>query len=167
VQNEDMEVDQAEFRRAVGRFATGVCVVTSRDGGLDHAMTVSSFSSVSLEPLLVMICVEVEARFHDAVLEAGYWGVSILDASARPIADWLASRGRPLHGQLDRAPHHRGPVTGVALLDAAAATLECRTRAVYPGGDHSIVVGSVVSTATSPDRQTALLHHRGSYRRLD
>jgi flavin reductase (DIM6/NTAB) family NADH-FMN oxidoreductase RutF len=161
------EIDQALFRRAVGRFPTGICVVTSREGTLDHAMTVSAFTSVSLEPLLVMICVEVEARFHDAVLSAGYWGVSILDAGGRATADWLASRGRPLHGQLDRAPHHRGPVTGVALLDAATATLECRTQAVYPGGDHSIIVGSVVSTQMHPERESALLYHRGAYRHLD
>jgi flavin reductase (DIM6/NTAB) family NADH-FMN oxidoreductase RutF len=160
-------VDEAVFRRTVARFPTGICIVTSRDAGIDHAMTVSSFSSVSLEPLLVLICVEVEARFHDAVISAGFWGVSILDGGGRAIADWLATRGRPLHGQLDQAPHHRGPATGVALLDAAAATLECRTEAVYPGGDHSIIVGSVASAAISASTESALVYHRGAYKRLD
>ena len=159
-------VDVDLYRRAAGRFATGICVVTSRESGVDHAMTVSSFSSVSLEPILALICVEVEARFHDAVLAAGFWGVSILDGGGRPVADWLASRGRPLHGQLDRAPHHLGPVTGVALLDAATATLECRTQAVYPGGDHSIIVGEVVSASLSEDAESALIYHRGTYKRL-
>jgi flavin reductase (DIM6/NTAB) family NADH-FMN oxidoreductase RutF len=160
-------VDQAVFRRTVARFPTGICVVTSQDGGIDHAMTVSSFTSVSLEPLLVLICVEVEARFHDAVIAAGFWGVSILDGDSRAVADWLATRGRPLHGQLERVPHRRGPVTGVALLEAATATLECRTAAVYPGGDHSVIVGSVVSAATSPSAESALVYHRGTYKRLD
>ena len=159
-------VDRSVFRRTVGRFPTGICVVTSQDGGIDHAMTVNSFSSVSLEPLLVLICVEIEARFHDAVLAAGVWGVNILDGTGRPIADWLASRGRPLHGQLDRAPHHRGPATGVPLLDAATATLECRTQAVYPGGDHSIIVGEVLTADTSDDEESALVYHRGSYKKL-
>jgi len=159
-------VDEDAFRRVVGRFATGVCILTSRDAGIDHAMTVNSFSSVSLEPCLVLVCVEVEARFHDAVLAAGVWGVSVLDGGGRGIADWLATRGRPLHGQLDRAPHHRGPVTGVALLDAATATLECRTEAVYPGGDHSIIVGQVVSAHTSENAESALIYHRGTYQRL-
>ena len=59
------------FRRAVGRFATGVTVVTAVDGGLDHAMTASAFTSVSLDPLLVLVCVEKEARFHDAITAAG------------------------------------------------------------------------------------------------
>lgn len=159
-------VDEAVFRRTVARFPTGICVVTTRNGDLDHAMTVSSFTSVSLDPLLVLICVELEARFHDAVLAAGFWGVSVLDGGGRAVADWLATRGRPLHGQLDRAPHHRGPATGVALLDAATATLECRTQAVHPGGDHSIVVGAVAAAQVRP-AETALLYHRGRYRRLD
>lgn len=160
-------IDPAVFRRAVGRFPTGITVVTTRDGTVDHAMTVSSFSSVSLEPLLVLICVEVEARFHDAVLESGVWGVSILAGEGRAAAAWLATRGRPLHGQLDRTPHHRGPATGVALLDAASATLECRTTAVHPGGDHSIVVGEVVGVGIDEDNAGALVYHRGAYRHLD
>jgi flavin reductase (DIM6/NTAB) family NADH-FMN oxidoreductase RutF len=160
-------VEEGLFRRTVARFPTGICVVTSQDAGVDHAMTVSSFSSVSLDPVLVLICVEVEARFHDAVIAAGFWGVSVLDGSGRAIADWLATRGRPLHGQLDRAAHHRGPVTSVALLDGATATLECRTAAVYPGGDHSIIVGSVVSAGIAENAESALVYHRGTYKRLD
>jgi flavin reductase (DIM6/NTAB) family NADH-FMN oxidoreductase RutF len=162
---EPQVVDQALFRRAVGRFPTGICVVTTRDAGIDHGMTANAFTSVSLEPLLVLICVELEARFHDAVISAGFWGVSILDGGGRAVADWLATRGRPLHDQLAQAPHRRGPVTGVALLEAATATLECRTHAVYPGGDHSIVVGEVVSASTS-DSESALIYHRGAYHRF-
>jgi flavin reductase (DIM6/NTAB) family NADH-FMN oxidoreductase RutF len=160
-------IDPAVFRRAVGRFPTGICVVTTRADQVDHAMTVSAFTSVSLEPLLVLVCVEVEARFHDAVLAAGVWGVSILDGTGRATAAWLATRGRPLHGQLDRLPHHDGPVTGVPLLDDASATLECRTSAVYPGGDHIIVVGEVVSVTVGERDMSALAYHRGDYRRLE
>ncbi len=116
----------------MGRFATGVTVVTARVGAIDHAMTANAFASVSLEPLLVLVCVEREARFHDAVVEAGRWGVSVLDGSARAVSEWLATRGRPLHGQLDRVPHHYGPVTGAALLDASLATMECRTVGDLP-----------------------------------
>jgi flavin reductase len=160
-------VDPSVFRRAAGRFATGICVVTTRAGEIDHAMTVNAFTSVSLDPLLVLVCVDVEARFHDAVLASGFWGVSVLDGGARPVADWLASRGRPLHGQLDRTPHHLGPATGAALLDQAIATMEVRTTNIYPGGDHSIVVGEVVGVAVPDSAGHALLYHRGAYRRLD
>ena len=154
------------FRRAAGRFATGVCVVTAVDENMDHAMTANAFTSVSLEPLLVLVCVETEARFHDAITDAGAWGVSILDATARPAAAWLATRGRPLHGQLDRVPFRRGPLTGAALLDQALGWLECRTYAVYPGGDHSIVVGEVISVGFGDESAGALLYHRSSYRAL-
>ena len=159
-------VDVDAYRRAVGRFSTGICVVSTAVAGVDHAMTVNAFTSVSLEPVLVLVCVEVEARFHDAVLDSGFWGVSVLDDTGRPVADWLATRGRPLHGQLDRIPFHRGPATGTALLDAAQACLEVRTTAVYPGGDHSIVVGEVLTVEARPDPGGSLLYHRGSYRRL-
>jgi flavin reductase len=151
------------FRRAMGRFATGVTVLTTRTGEHDHAMTASALTSVSLEPLLVLVCVEREARFHDAVVEAGIWGISVLASGDRPAADWLATRGRPLHGQLDRIAHHPGLETGVALLDGALSAFECRTVSVHPGGDHSIVVGEVVSVTNAPHPGEALLYYRGRY----
>jgi flavin reductase (DIM6/NTAB) family NADH-FMN oxidoreductase RutF len=159
--------DIALFRRAAGRFATGVCVVTTVDGALDHAMTANAFTSVSLEPLLVLVCVENEARFHDAIVASGLWGVSVLDAGARPVSEWLATRGRPLHGQLDRVPHRRGELTGAALLDQAVAWLECRTQTVVPAGDHSVVIGEVLSAEVGREDAGALLYYRGSYRQLD
>ena len=159
-------VDAGAFRAVVARFATGVTVLTARHGGLDHAMTANAFASVSLEPLLVLVCVEQEARFSEAILAAGEWGVSILDASARSASTWLAERGRPLHGQLDRIAFQRGSATGVALLEASLATLECRTTAVHVAGDHDIVVGEVLSLATpQPDGQP-LVWYRGRYRSL-
>jgi flavin reductase (DIM6/NTAB) family NADH-FMN oxidoreductase RutF len=160
-------VDEASFRRAVGRFASGITVLTAVEDGLDHAMTASAFTSVSLEPLLVLVCVETEARFHDAITGVGQWAVSVLDASARPVADWLATRGRPLHDQLDRVPHHRGPLTGAALLDQASAWLECRTYAVHPGGDHSIIVGEVIGVGLGAHDCGSLVYHRSAYRQLD
>lgn len=161
------DVDPRLFRRVFGRFATGVTVISTRAGGHDHAMTANSVTSVSIDPLQVLACVHMESRFHDAVLEAGVWGVSILPATARGVADWLATRGRPVQGQLDRVPFTRGPVTEVALLDGALATLECRTAAVHPAGDHVIVVGHVVGLAADDDPEAALIFYRGEYRSLD
>jgi flavin reductase (DIM6/NTAB) family NADH-FMN oxidoreductase RutF len=159
------DVDPATFRRAVGHFATGVTVVTTRVGGVDHAMTASAFTSVSLDPVLVLVCVDKEARFRDAVLESGTWGVSVLAVADRRAAEWFAMKGRPLIGQLDRYPHHRD-VTGAALLDSAVAWLECRTHAVYDGGDHDIVVGLVVSAVEVDRDGVPLVYHRGRYGRL-
>lgn len=158
------DVDADAFRRAVGQFASGVTVCTTRVGTLDHAMTASAFTSVSLEPLLVLVCVDNEARFRDAVVEAGTWAVSILSADGRRAADWFATKGRPLVGQLDRYPHHRG-VTGAPLLDGALAWVECRTKAVYDGGDHDVVLGAVVAVADGERDAAALLYHRSHYSR--
>lgn len=159
-------VDADAFRRVVGHFATGITVVTTEVGGVDHAMTASAFTSVSLDPVLVLVCVDKEARFRDAVLESGSWGVSILSAAGRRAAEWFATKGRPLVGQLDQFPHHRGPATGVALLDGAIAWLEVRTTAAYDGGDHDIVVGEVIDLAVGDRDATPLIYHRGHYGKL-
>ena len=160
-----MSVDHASFRRAAGQFASGIVVVATRGG---HAMTVSAFTSVSLEPPLVLFCAEKIARFHDAVLEAGSWGVSILAEDGEKTARWRATRGRPLEGQLDEISHHAGAVTGAPLLDGALAALECQTFAVYDGGDHSIIVGRVVAVDGPADPRAAgpQVHYAGRYRPL-
>jgi len=171
-----MTVDHAAFRRAAGQFASGIVVITTRGG---HAMTVSAFTSVSLDPPLVLFCAEKIARFHDAVLAEGSWAVSILAEDDEKTARWLALRGRPLDGQLDGVAHHPGPATGAPLLDDALAVLECRTTAVHDAGDHSIVVGQVEAVTapdepgTAPDETSAdpaprgpLVHYSGAYRRL-
>ncbi len=158
-------VDQAAFRRAAGQFPGGIVVVTTAGG---HAMTVSAFASVSLQPPLVLFCAEKIARFHQAVLGAGSWAVSILAEDGEKTARWLATRGRPLDGQLDEVPHHPGPLTGAALLDGALARLECRTAAVYDGGDHSIIVGEVIAAdgPADPPTRRPLVHYSGAYHRL-
>jgi flavin reductase (DIM6/NTAB) family NADH-FMN oxidoreductase RutF len=159
-------VDTDAFRRAVGHFATGVTVVTTRVDGVDHAMTASAFTSVSLDPVLVLVCVDKEARFRDAVLESGVWGVSVLSTAGRQAATWFATKGRPLIGQLDQYPHHDGRSTDVALLDGAVAWLEVRSTAVYDGGDHDIVVGEVIDLVIGDRDATALVYHRGAYGQL-
>lgn len=151
------------FRLAMGRFATGVTILTTVAAGHDHAMTANAITSVSLDPVLVLACVEVDARFHEALVESGRWGISVLAADQRPTAQWLSTRGRPLHGQLDRVPYRRGERTGVALLEGALATIECQTVDIHPGGDHSIVVGEVVSVAVTDHHVDALLYYRSRY----
>ena len=160
-------VDPAEFRLAAGRFPTGILVVSTSLNGVPHSMTVSAFTSVSLDPLLVLFCAEKIARFHEAVLAAGSWAVSVLDEDSEKISRWLATRGRPLDGQLDGVAYHPGPVTGAPILDSALSALECRTTAVHDGGDHTIVVGEVIGvTPPRPDGRP-LVYYAGRYRRLD
>jgi flavin reductase (DIM6/NTAB) family NADH-FMN oxidoreductase RutF len=158
--------DAAAFRWAAGQLPTGIVVVTASLDSKGHAMTVSAFTSVSLEPLLVLFCAEKVARFHDAVLAAGQWAVSILDEDTEKTARWLATRGRPLDGQLDTIAHHPGALTGAPILDGALAAMECRTHAVHDGGDHSIVVGEVLGVTERGDERGPLIYHAGRYRRL-
>lgn len=158
-----MSVDEDLYRRAMGRFATGVTIVTTRAGTHDYAMTASALCSVSLDPILLLVSVEKEARFHDAVVDAGVFGVSVLSADQRPTAEWLATRGRPLHGQLDRIPHTRGAATGVALISESLATFELETSAIHPAGDHSLVVGHVRSVEANERPGEALLYYRGRF----
>jgi flavin reductase (DIM6/NTAB) family NADH-FMN oxidoreductase RutF len=159
-------VDADAFRRALGRFATGITVVTTVADGVDHAMTANSFTSVSLDPPLVLVCVERVTRFHDAVRTSGVWAVSVLADDDAETSTWFASRGRPLEHQLDRVPHVRGVRSGAALLSRALATVECRTEAVYDGGDHSIVTGRVVGVSTPHPDGRPLVYYTGRYHGL-
>lgn len=162
-----MSVDPGEYRQAMGRFATGVTVVTTFSSAgtepRDHAMTANSLTSVSLDPVLLLLSAQNDGRWLEAARECGVWGVSVLGASARAHAQWLATPGRPEHGQLDRVPHHRGAATGVALLDGAIAELECRTRDIHPAGDHSLIVAEVLSVHTPSRAEAALVHYRGRW----
>ncbi|HEX2313231.1 MAG TPA: flavin reductase family protein [Thermomonospora sp.] len=160
-------VDPAEYRRAVGRFATGVAIVATVVDDTDYAMTVNAFTSVSLDPVLVLFCAEKIARFHDAVLGAERWAVSVLPESAQDVSRWFATRGRPLGAHLGEWRFERGPHTGAAVFAGALASLECRTHAVHDGGDHSIVVGEVLGVHCDGGTDRPLLYYEGRYRGLD
>ncbi|GAA0193159.1 MULTISPECIES: flavin reductase family protein [unclassified Aeromicrobium] len=155
-------VDQRAFRDALGRFASGVTVVTTVLDGVDHAMTASAFCSVSLEPPMVLVCSHRASRFHDAVLTTGTWGVSILTEEGRDASAWFADRGRPLEDQLAGVPFHRG-ANGAPLLDDALAWLECTTHAVHDGGDHSVIMGAVTGAAVRDGVDDPLLYYRSHY----
>ncbi|MGC0273721.1 flavin reductase family protein [Pseudactinotalea sp. Z1739] len=153
-----------DYRLAMSRLISGVCVISARAGSLDLAMTATSVVSVSLEPPTVLFCVHSDARLAEAVQPGGTWGVSILSAAAGAVADWLASPGRPAVGQLDRVGHHRGEHSGTALLDEATAWLQCRTEWTKEAGSHEVVVGQVLSTALAPAGSGGIVHHLGRMR---
>lgn len=136
------ETQVSRFRRAVGRYATGIAVVTTAIAGEDHAMTANSFTSVSLDPLMVLVCVERDSRFHEAVLAAGFWSVSFLPEGGETTARWFAQRGRPLAGQFSGHVCQRGR-NGAMLLSHRLAALEVRTTEVVRAGDHDILIATV------------------------
>ena len=159
------------FGQAAGQFVTGITVVAATVGGVTPPMGVRAFTSVSLDPLLVLAGIDRAARQHDPVVSAGTWAVSILTEDHEQTAHWLALHGQapdPLGAGLTGHPHHPGPVTGHPILDDALASLECRTYAVHPGGDHTILVGQVLSVAgpAAIEVPGPLLYHAGRYRRL-
>ncbi len=156
-----------QFRDVVGRFPTGVTVVTTRLGTRHHGMTANSFTSVSLDPLLVLVCVERNARLHDLVLASGQWGVSVLSVEQEPVSRLFAEPGRAAAEALRAVPHHYGDLTGAVLLDDALATFECRTLAVHAGGDHTVLLGEVLSVDVPRPDGSPLLYYRGEYRGLD
>lgn len=159
------EVGRDAFRAAMSRFATGVTVVTAR-GTHPHAMTVNALASVSLDPPLLLVCVEQEARLHDVVLADGRFGVSVLAQQQARISDWLATRGRPLVGQLAQVPTRTGEVLGVPLVEGSLVQLECEVHAAHPAGDHTIVVGAVRGLTTDPGAGEPLLWFASAYRAL-
>ncbi len=155
-------IDPATFRHALGRFPSGVTIVTVRgQDGRDYGMTVSAFASLSLAPPLVLVCIGDDATIAGAVAAAGHFAVNVLsedqEALARRFADSDADR-------FDGTAVSRG-TTGLALLDGAAAQLECAIVARHSGGDHTIVVGEVLAAAALEDGRP-LIYQRGDYRRL-
>lgn len=141
-------LDPELYRDVASRYASGVVVVTTQADGFDHAMTATSFTSVSIDPMQVLFCVEKGTRFHDTMAEKGMgatWAVSILPDSMRPTASWFATPGRPLVAQFDLHPHTRAELTGNIVFDGALAVIEARTIVEYDAGDHTIIVGEVLS----------------------
>jgi flavin reductase (DIM6/NTAB) family NADH-FMN oxidoreductase RutF len=160
----DVPVAADAFRAAVGRLPAGGAVVTLRLRGLDHAMTASAVASVSLEPPLLLFCVHADARFREALDEVDAWAVSVLADDQAPVADWLASPGRPAIDQLARVPHRWAPVSGAAWVEDAAAWFDCRTAEIHRAGDHDVVVGTVLAVEQGRSTAGGLVHLRSRTR---
>ena len=151
-------VAPALFRDALSRFSSGVVVVSVRDRlGVDHGMTVSAFSAVSLTPPLVLACIGHDATIAGAVATADRFGASILSSAQRALAVKFAE---PHANRFDGVAIARG-ATGVPLLPGALAHLECRVVSRHEAGDHTIVVGEVMHAATFDG--TPLVYFCGNY----
>jgi flavin reductase (DIM6/NTAB) family NADH-FMN oxidoreductase RutF len=156
------EPTAAEFRRATARYATGIAVATTLADGVDHAMTANSFTSVSLDPLLALVCVERDSRFHGAVLAAGTWAVSFLPAGHEATARWFATRGRPLAGQFDQVATRRA-ANGCLLLTDGLAALELSTEQVVRAGDHDILIGAVTAVHEADMSARPLVYYGSTF----
>jgi flavin reductase (DIM6/NTAB) family NADH-FMN oxidoreductase RutF len=156
---------EGEYRATVGLFATGITVLTANAVGTEHGMTLNAFASVSLDPLLVLVCVERDAVMHKVLEEAGSFALSVLAEDQEPIARFFADSGRPAGAaQFAGVGYRIGPVTGAPLLEGALAWLECELEQAYGGGDHSIFLGRVLRVERGQPRDP-LLYFGGAYRR--
>lgn len=154
--------DQRTLRDALGSFATGVTVVTCLDAeGRPFGLTVNSFTSVSLEPPLLLVCISKRARCAPAIRTAGHFAVNVLQTGQQPASIRFSTRDEDRFGG---TPWSTGE-TGAPLLLESLAVFECERSAVHDGGDHDIVVGRVVRASFDPHLDP-LLYFRGSYRRL-
>lgn len=158
-------VDMCAFRRAMGSFPTGVTVVTvASDDGM-HGITVNSFSSVSLDPMLVLVCLNEASRAVGLIERAGAFVVNVLSAEQQDVSRWFASQYRPPGSTMfDGVPFEPG-VTGCPVLVDAAASFDCRLRQSHRAGDHLVVLGEVVALAHRPQLEP-LIFHAGSYKSL-
>jgi flavin reductase (DIM6/NTAB) family NADH-FMN oxidoreductase RutF len=151
----------------MGSFATGVTVVTvASDDGDMYGMTVNSFSSVSLDPMLVLVCLSQASRGIGLIEQAGAFAVNVLAAGQQDVSRWFANRHRPAGSTMfDDVPFERG-ITGSPVLAGAAASFDCRLRQSHRAGDHLLVLGEVVALVHRP-RLEPLIFHAGMYKALE
>jgi 3-hydroxy-9,10-secoandrosta-1,3,5(10)-triene-9,17-dione monooxygenase reductase component len=146
------------FREVFGRFATGVAVVTSTGASGSGGMTANAVCSLSLDPLLALVCFDNQARTLPIVREARRFGVNILTSEQEDLAGVFASK-LPESEKLDTVDHHL--TDGIPIIDGVLAWATCELRELIPGGDHTIAIGEVISMGLGGGRP--LVWYGGRY----
>ena len=145
----------------MGHFATGVTVVTTKDrAGATYGLTANAFTSLSLDPPLVLVCIDKNVQCYPHFAESRLFAVNVLSEGQEEVSRRFATKGIE---KFNRIPWHKG-ATGLALLDGAIGHIECRVVHSYDGGDHTIYVGEVLSASASDHRP--LIFFKGKYHRL-
>jgi flavin reductase len=153
-----------DFRAALGSFATGVTVITTRgEGGHGYGMTANAFSSVSLDPPLVLVCAKSVSEGSEHLETNGCFAVNILGAEQEPLSRYFSSKDRPRGQDAFRDVSHSTGPSGSPLLDGVAAYLDCNLHETHTAGDHKIFIGEVLALEVNPE-VTPLLFHGGGYR---
>jgi len=155
-----LTIDQEEFRRVLGHFASGVTIVTTHSHGSNYGITVSSFTSLSLAPRLVLICIDHQVVSLQAIRSAGFFAVNVLGEDGEHLSRRFSSH------EVDKfsGVAFRIGLTGAPLLDDALAILECAVVQEVEGGDHTIFMGEVRAMATGAGKP--LLYYRSGYHQL-
>jgi flavin reductase len=155
-----------EFRATVGAFATGVTVVTTRGEEHAYGMTANAFSSVSLDPPLILVCVISGSEGAEHISSNGVFAVNILSAEQEPLSRYFASRDRPKGRDAFAEVSHRIGASGSPILKAAAGALDCRLHSAYEAGDHQIFIGEVLEIELLEGHHP-LVFHGGKYGLLE
>ena len=139
-----MSPNQEEFRRAMGYFATGVTVITVDYDGQVQGMTANAFASVSLDPLLVLVCVDHQARTHAHLHARKRFGINVLSEQQRAISEHYARPDRDLvYAREEAGAKFEQTGHGTPVLHGALAYLECRLQSAQDAGDHTIFIAEV------------------------
>jgi flavin reductase (DIM6/NTAB) family NADH-FMN oxidoreductase RutF len=164
-----MAVDGQALRQAMRQWATGVTVVTSRTAAGPHGITVNSFTSLSLDPPLCLVCIDRRARAHGEIPRAGGFVVNVLSADQQDLAARFAGQRPDLPDPFAGLELAEAP-SGMPVFPGVLSYLDCRLEAQLPGGDHTIFVGRVEHAAVppppAPGPRSPLLFYGGAYRRL-
>ena len=159
-----MSVSQLDFRKAMGCFATGVTVITVDQDGEVHGMTANAFTSVSMDPLLVLVCVDHRARTHAHLHAKKRFGVNVLAEDQRAISEYYA-RSSESHQHAEQAgARFERTKHGTPVLHGALAYLECRLHTAQAAGDHTIFIAEVEDVVFREGEP--LLFYRGEYRAI-
>ncbi len=159
-------VDEVLFRRTMERFASGVTVVTTAHDAEIAGTTVSAFSSLSLRPPLVLVCLDEASATRRLIAHSGVFGVNVLAHDQEPLAESFARNRKEGDPHQFDGVAFRTCVTGSPLLEGCHAFVDCRVVATYEGGDHRIYVGHVVFLDPHDDDSQPLVYHGSRYRRI-
>jgi len=158
--------DEATFRTAMASFPTGVALLSQGAGAQTNVMTINCFTSVSLQPLLILVGVGGSGRMRSQVARWRTFAVNILAAGQRELSSQFARSDRPTGEAAMVSLGAVEGVTGSAVIPSAVACFECRLHAEYPGGDHILLVGRVVAIHCEDPERKPLLFHRSRYASL-
>ncbi len=158
-------LSSSEFRKALGHFTTGVTVITvEREPGKIHGMTANSFTSVSLDPMLILVCVDHRAKMLPLLEKKKHFGVSVLKAGQEAISEYFAKREHSSEAEQRLGIHFRTTPAGAPIIDGTLLQMGCRVVSLHVAGDHTIFIGEVHDAEMYEGEP--LLYFRGGYRKI-
>ncbi len=158
-------LSSSEFRKALGHFTTGVTVVTvEREPGKIHGMTANSFTSVSLDPMLILVCVDHRANMYSLMQKKKQFGVSVLKQNQQAISEYFAKKEHNTETEQRLGIHFRRTSSGASVVDGTLLQMSCKVISSHVAGDHTIFIGKVEDAEM--EEGEPLLYFRGEYRKI-